>query len=84
MQLIDNARQWWRLWSIRLNAIGIAILGWVQFDPVGALTVWNMLPPAVRDVLPANFLTVAGLALFVLSMLSRVVAQPKLGAGNAD
>lgn len=78
LHLIPNARQWWKLWSIRLNGIGLAILGWVQFDPVGALTVWNMLPYAVRDILPPNFLTFVGLALFALSMLSRVVAQPKL------
>lgn len=78
MKLIKNARDWWKLWSIRLNAIGLTIVGWVQFDPVGALAVWNMLPPAVRDFLPPNFLTIAGLLLFSLSMLSRVVAQPKL------
>lgn len=78
MQLIDNARQWWRLWSIRLNALGLAILGWVQFDPVSALAVWNMLPYEARRVLPPNFLMIVGMALFALSMLSRLLAQPKL------
>lgn len=79
MKLIEDwARKWWRLWSVRLNALGLAILGWVQFDPVGALAVWNMLPPDVRGVLPQNFVTIAGMTLFGLSMLARVVAQPKL------
>lgn len=79
LHLIDDwARKVWRFWSVRLNAIGLAILGWVQFDPVGALAVWNMMPPAVRHALPDNFLTLLGLSLFALAMLARVVAQPKL------
>lgn len=80
MTLIANARQFWRLWSVRFNALGIALLGWVQFDPVGALAVWNMMPAPVRQLLPANLLTIIGMALFALSILARVVAQPKLKA----
>ena len=79
LHLIDDwARKWWRLWSIRLNALGLSILGFVQFDPVAALAVWNMLPPAARHVLPPNFLVIVGVALFALAMISRLVAQPKL------
>lgn len=80
MTLIENARQFWRFWSVRFNALGIAILGWVQFDPVGALAVWNMMPAPVRQVLPSNLLTIIGIALFALSILARLVAQPKLKA----
>lgn len=79
MKFIDDwCRKWWRLWSIRLNAIGLAILGYVQFDPVGALGVWNMLPFEVRRVVPNNILAIVGVALFGLSMLARLVKQPKL------
>lgn len=79
MKLIDNwCRNWWRFWSIRLNAIGLTILGYVQFDPVGALGVWNMLPPEVRHVVPSNILAIVGMVLFGLSMLARIVHQPKL------
>jgi len=80
LHLIDDvARKWWRLWSVRLNAFGLALLGWVQFDPLGALSVWNMMPPAVRNFLPPEFLLYVGLALFALSMVARLVVQPKLG-----
>lgn len=80
LHLIDDwARKWWRLWSVRLNAIGLALLGWVQFDPVGVLAVWNMMPSDVRSVLPPNFITILGLTFFGLSMLARIVSQPKLG-----
>lgn len=82
MRLIEGARIWWRLWSIRLNAIGLAILGYVQFDPTGALAVWNMLPYEVRRIAPPNILTIVGMALFGLSMLARLVHQPKLRRGD--
>ena len=78
MKLIENARAWWKLWSIRLNAIGLSILAYVQIDPVGALAVWNMMPGEVRRVLPSNIVTIVGLAFFVLSMIARLVVQPKL------
>jgi hypothetical protein len=74
-RLIDDWCHAWRWWSMRFNAIGLAIMGWVQFDPVSALGVWNMMPGPVRDVLPHNFVQLAGLALFALSMLARVVKQ---------
>jgi hypothetical protein len=77
-RLIDNWKTAWRFWSVRLNALGLAILAFVQFDPVAALAVWNMMPAAVRDVLPRDFLVWFGVALFALSMLARVVRQPKL------
>lgn len=78
MQFIENARHWWRLWSIRLNAIGLSLLAWVQIDPVSALAVWNMMPHDVRAVLPQNIVTIVGLAFFALSMIARLVVQPKL------
>lgn len=78
VRLVDGWRQAWRWWSVRLNAIGLIILSWVQFDPVGALGVWNMMPHPVRMVLPSNFVMLAGLVLFALSMIARLVKQPKL------
>lgn len=68
------------MWSIRLNAIGLAILAWVQVDPVSVLAVWNMLPPDARKILPPNFISIVGIIIFGLSMLARLVRQPKLEA----
>ena len=76
--LVPEARQWWRLASIRLNALGLAILAWVQFDPVSVLMVWNAMPPAVTRVIPATALVWIGMALFALSMVARLVSQPKV------
>lgn len=78
MTLIDDCKRWWKLWSIRLNAIGLLILGWIQFDPVSALAVWNMMPGPVASRIPAGMVSTLGMILFGLSMLARVVKQPKL------
>lgn len=78
MKLISNARHWWRMWSIQFNMIGLAILSWIQIDPTGVLMVWNMMPREVRDLIPARYLIPISMVFFALSMLSRVVSQPKI------
>jgi hypothetical protein len=82
MRLVDNWKAFWRMWSIRLNAIGLAILAWVQIDPVSVMMVWNMMPIDVRRALPENFMTIAGLSLFSLSMMARLVRQEKVSGGK--
>lgn len=77
-RLVDNWNLAWRWWSVRFNALGILILSWIQFDPVGPLYVWSLMPDPVREILPRNFMMIIGIALFGLSMLARVVKQPKL------
>lgn len=81
-RLVPEVRQAWRWWSIRLNALGLAILGWVQFDPVGALSVFNMMPSSVRAALPPHFLTGIAFFFFALAMIARLVKQPNLGNTN--
>jgi hypothetical protein len=78
--LVPDARLWWRWWSQRFNAIGLAILAWVQFDPVSVLAVWNMMPVQLRGVLPEHALVGLALVFFALAMLARIVRQPKLEA----
>lgn len=77
-RLIPDLRHAWRMWSVRLNAVGLAVLAWVQIDPVSVLAVWNMMPPAVRAHLPAHFVLPVASTLFALSLLARLVRQPKL------
>ena len=78
MTLIQNARQWWKLWSIQLNAVGLALLAWLQFDPASVLMVWNMMPYEVRSLIPPRILLPLSMGFFALSMLSRIVSQPKI------
>lgn len=80
MKIIPYWRVIWRSWSVRLNAIGLAILGWFAIDPVSLLYVWSMMPPAVHDLIPSQWLSLVGAALFALSLLARMVKQPKMEA----
>lgn len=78
LKLLPHWRALWRSWSVRLNALGLAILAWFAFDPVSLLAVWNMMPAAVRGLIPQQFLSIIGAALFALSMIARLVKQPKM------
>lgn len=78
--LVPEARAWWLLWSTWFNIAGLAILGWIQIDPVSLLAVWNMMPAAVTRHVPPSVLLTIGTLLFVLSAISRFVRQPKVQA----
>lgn len=84
MKLIENCRHWWKLWSIRLNALGLALMAWIQIDPVSVLAVWNMLPGHTASYLPRGVVAALGGILFLLSMMSRLVHQPKLERPNGQ
>lgn len=82
-RLIDECRDWWKLWSVRLNALGLALMAWIAFDPVPILYVWNLLPREIRVLLPSELLAVIGALLFALSLVARLVKQPRLEKKNA-
>ena len=84
MKLVEDCRHWWRFASVRLNALGLLIMGWVAVDPVSVLAVWNMMPAGVRDRLPVGFVGVVGGVLFALSILARLVRQPRLEKPNGQ
>jgi hypothetical protein len=79
-RLIDDWRSSLHLWSVRLNALGLALMAWIQIDPVSILGVWNMLPVHTDRHLPPGAVAVIGGVLFALAMISRLVRQPKLDA----
>lgn len=83
-RLVPEAADWWRLASIRFNAIGAALLAWVTFDPVSVLGVWNMMPANLRQIVPPDAFQVIALILFGLGMLARFVKQPKVQAHVAE
>ena len=68
----------WKLWSVRLNAIGLALTTWMWFDPTAVLYVVNLMPPSVRIALPPNVELLIGGVFFALAMTARLVKQPKL------
>lgn len=78
MKLIPHWKAMWRSWSVRLNALGLAVLAWFTFDPIAVLSVWNAMPLSVRDLIPEQIVSGLGAAIFALAMIARLVHQPKL------
>lgn len=68
-RLIDDARLWWRFWSLRLQAAGVALLS--VTEPLTQSL--NALPADVRGMVP--WLPYLGGALVVAGMLARLIKQ---------
>jgi hypothetical protein len=73
--LIDDARLWWRFWSIRLAALGAIVTALAQWFPDAVLVAWNGVPPEMRAYLPTPVLRSIPMILFVAILVARIVAQ---------
>ncbi len=78
MKLVENWKQSWRWWSIRLAAIGAAITGTLIVAPESILQAWALLPADMRASLEAYRGYIA-LAAFGLAIVARLVERPKKG-----
>lgn len=76
----DNWRDVWLRWSARFNAIGLAVMSWMWFDPNAVLTVINLMPQALRERVPSSAVAALSAVFFVLAMLSQFVRQRKIEA----
>lgn len=74
-KLIDGWRQAWKLWSVRLNALGIASLGYLTLAPDVALEIFNALPIELREMLPPFVANLLPIALFVAAIVARLFKQ---------
>lgn len=52
MQLIEDARNAWKLFSVQIAALWAMLFGLIAADPSLFLTVYNSLPPELREFLP--------------------------------
>lgn len=82
MTFIDNCRQWWKLWSIRLNLIGSTILAAIIGFPDVGLALWNMMPVELKDLLGPRAVLAVPLTFFLLATGARFLKQRKLTDGD--
>lgn len=75
MTLIDGWRHSWRLWSVRLSALGAALSTFALTCPDIVLGVWNSLPGDSRAALPAGLPMIVPTLLFVSATLARLLKQ---------
>ena len=64
MQLIDNARAWWKMFSMQAYAAALALLA-----------AWQMLPPEWQALVPPKFLMPAVMIVLVAGAVGRIVKQ---------
>jgi len=75
MKLIENWRHAWRLWSVRLSALGALLTTFAAAAPDTLLQIWNGLPDDVRAVFPETFVRVIPTLLFVATIVARLIPQ---------
>jgi hypothetical protein len=64
VKLIDNAKQWYKMFSIQANALNVSFLA-----------TWSLLPPKFQEVLPIPVVIGIAVSLLVLGTFGRLVAQ---------
>lgn len=80
LQLVEDWKFTLGKWSARLNALGLAIMAYLWFDPTPVLYVIQLTPLTVRRMLPDNVEAGVSALFFGLALISKLVKQPKLQA----
>ncbi|MFN3675284.1 MAG: hypothetical protein ACK4TC_04840 [Sphingomonas pseudosanguinis] len=80
MKLITDWRQSWRLWSVRVSAIGAMLFAFLLAAPDQALAVWQALPADIQALIP-NAKEI-GLVLTIAAIAARVLRQKERGDGG--
>lgn len=80
MKLIDGWRQAWRLWSVRVSALGTLLMGLVALAPDALTQAWNMLPDDLKALLPEPVGKAVPFVLFAAALIARLVPQPRAAA----
>lgn len=77
IRLIPYWKSAWRFVSIQIGIIASIGTAWLIASPDAILHAWLFLPGDLKSVIPPRFIPMIGVGLFVVSMLARIVHQPK-------
>ena len=78
LELIEDWRNFWRFWSVRLGIVGSAITGVLIAFPDVALSAWAMMPADLKAAIPEHYMPLIGVVIFVASLVARAIKQTKL------
>ncbi|TCP94483.1 hypothetical protein C8J42_101949 [Sphingomonas sp. PP-CE-1A-559] len=82
MKLIPNWRHAWRLASVRVATIGAVATTAAAAAPDTALQVWQSLPDAIRDIVPSPVSRWVTPALFVATLVARILKKREATDGE--
>lgn len=80
MKLIQEARHFWRMWSVQLAAVFATVLAAIAANPAPVLQYLNALPEAYKPYIPVLTLVVT----FVVPTLVRLLHQPSIGKSGHE
>lgn len=78
MKLIEGWQKFYKLWSIRLGALGAGVVSILVAFPDVALNAWAIMPADLKAFIPPNYMPLIGVGIFVMSMLVKFIPQNKL------
>lgn len=85
MKLVDNWKDWWKMWTIRINIIFGIILTILSQFPEVFMHLWVLVPEQIKEsILTTEGVTTAFIIALVVSSLARLVKQDKLHESNKD
>ena len=85
MKLVDNWKDWWKMWTIRINIIfGILLTILSQFPEV-FMQLWVIVPDQIKEsIMTTEGITFAFIAALVISSIARLIKQEKLHSKKED
>lgn len=75
MKLINDWKDWWRWWSLRLTAMGAMVSGYLIANPDIAVTMWMSMPEDIRSYMPAQYMPLIGLIIVGVGQVARFLKQ---------
>ena len=78
LELIEDWRNFWRFWSVRLGIVGSAVTAVLIAFPDVALSAWAMMPADLKSAIPEHYMPLIGVVIFVASLIARAIKQSKL------
>ena len=72
MKLVDNAKSWYKMFSMQANALNVSFLA-----------TWGLLPPRFQEVLPVGAVIAIAVGLLVLGVIGRLVKQDSVENSNS-
>lgn len=77
-EFVESAKVWRSWLSTKLVALGAFLGGFALISPESAYQVFAMIPPDIREYIPARFLSVISTVLFIAAWVSTMVKQKKV------
>ena len=74
--LVDDVRDWWRWWSVRLLALALALQTLQLASPDALVAFWHAVPPSLRGMLPTWLDDLITVVLMFGALIARHWKQP--------